>query len=130
VRTELIAGGSTDDPIFWQNQENLDASLLVVTGKDGGAEVYDLDGTRVQHFDVGQPNNGDVVYDSQGDIVAFSDREENQVVFPLRSDLGDSMGAIDTVSRKSMVGFCHPRQALFRRHRDEQGPQWCPLASG
>lgn len=102
------AGGNADadDAAIWLHPRRPADSLVVTTAKDGGLDVHNLDGQRVQHIDVpeapgtgdrgGRFNNVDVVYDFDGgwDIVVVADRGRDQVrIYRIRPDAVGQGGA-------------------------------------
>src|SRR5690242_4061462 len=68
------AGGNAngDDPAIWVHPSDSGRSVVVTTAKEGGLNVYDLDGRQLQHFaapaapgpddEPGRFNNVDVTY--------------------------------------------------------------------
>jgi 3-phytase len=105
------AGGNADadDPAIWLHPRRPDASVVVATAKEGGLEVYRLDGRRLQHIAApaapgpedapGRFNNVDLVYgfDVGGrrvDLAVVSDRGRDRVRFyaidPARAAAGQA----------------------------------------
>ena len=99
--------GDVDDPAIWVHPTNSAQSLIVVTLKDGGLRVYDLQGNRVQSISPGplshdlsgqsRYNNVDIVYGfraadgSSIDLAVASDRGQDLVrVFQID---GSSIGS-------------------------------------
>ncbi|MEU4512492.1 phytase [Nonomuraea wenchangensis] len=81
------AGGNSngDDPAIWVHPSDSGRSVVVTTAKEGGLNVYDLDGRQLQHFaapaapgpddEPGRFNNVDVTYGFGGrDLAIVSDR--------------------------------------------------------
>ncbi|GAA2209032.1 phytase [Nonomuraea monospora] len=81
------AGGNSngDDPAIWLHPSDSGKSVVVTTAKEGGLNVYDLDGQQLQHFaapaapgpddEPGRFNNVDVTYGFGGrDLAIVSDR--------------------------------------------------------
>ncbi|MEZ7127417.1 phytase [Nonomuraea sp. AD125B] len=81
------AGGNAngDDPAIWVHPSDSGRSVVVTTAKEGGLNVYDLDGRPLQHFaapaapgpddEPGRFNNVDVTYGFAGrDLAIVSDR--------------------------------------------------------
>ncbi|MEV4284428.1 phytase [Nonomuraea bangladeshensis] len=81
------AGGNAngDDPAIWVHPSDSGRSVVVTTAKEGGLNVYDLDGRQLQHFaapaapgpddEPGRFNNVDVTYGFGGrDLAIVSDR--------------------------------------------------------
>ncbi|MBW9094836.1 phytase [Microbacterium jejuense] len=92
------AGGSAvgDDPAIWVHPQDPAASIVIVTAKEGGLRVYDLDDEEVQSLAAtpapradgvaGRYNNVDIAYDvplngSQVDVAVVSDRYNDQLRF-------------------------------------------------
>ncbi|MEU6795925.1 phytase [Nonomuraea wenchangensis] len=81
------AGGNAngDDPAIWVHPSDSGKSVVVTTAKEGGLNVYDLDGRQLQHIaapaapgpddEPGRFNNVDVTYGFGGrDLAIVSDR--------------------------------------------------------
>ncbi|MGW5158614.1 phytase [Nonomuraea wenchangensis] len=81
------AGGNSngDDPAIWVHPSDSGKSVVVTTAKEGGLNVYDLDGRPLQHIaapaapgpddEPGRFNNVDVTYGFGGrDLAIVSDR--------------------------------------------------------
>ncbi|AQZ61861.1 probable phytase [[Actinomadura] parvosata subsp. kistnae] len=88
------AGGNAngDDPAIWVDPDDDEDSVIVTTAKEGGLNVYDLDGQQLQHFDApaapgpddenGRFNNVDTTYGFAGkDLAVVSDRGRDQLRF-------------------------------------------------
>lgn len=87
---------SGDDPAIWVHPEDSDASLVIVTAKEGGLRVYDLADDELQSLPataapradgaVGRYNNVDIAYDVEFageriDVAVVSDRYNDQLRF-------------------------------------------------
>lgn len=103
------AGGNadTDDPAIWVNGEHKRRSLVIVTEKEAGLVVFDLDGEVLQEISAPPPpgagdapgrfNNVDLVYDvplgedhEQTDLAVVSDRGRDQVrIYAIDEDAAD-----------------------------------------
>lgn len=85
-----------DDPAIWVHPEDPDASLVIVTAKEGGLRVYDLHDDEVQSLaatvppradrGLGRYNNVDIAYGislggGQVDVAVVSDRYNDQLRF-------------------------------------------------
>ncbi|WP_172979684.1 phytase [Agromyces agglutinans] len=85
-----------DDPAIWVGAEGTDSSLVIVTAKEGGLRVYDLDSTEVQSLPAtvapradgaaGRYNNVDIAYGVEFggrtvDVAVVSDRYNDQLRF-------------------------------------------------
>ncbi|MEV4222269.1 phytase [Nonomuraea sp. NPDC049725] len=88
------AGGNAngDDPAIWVDPDDDEDSVVVTTAKEGGLNVYDLDGDLTQHIDApaapgpddenGRFNNVDVAYGFAGkDLAVVSDRGRDHLRF-------------------------------------------------
>ncbi|GAB2842531.1 phytase [Actinocorallia aurea] len=88
------AGGNAnaDDPALWVHPSQSGRSLVLGTAKEGGLDVYRLDGSLVQHFaappapgeddENGRFNNVDVVYGLGGrDVAVVTDRGRDTLRF-------------------------------------------------
>jgi 3-phytase len=87
---------SGDDPAIWVHPEDDDASVVVVTAKEGGLRVYDLAGVELQSLAAtvapradgidGRYNNVDIAYGLEldgetVDVAVVSDRYNDQLRF-------------------------------------------------
>jgi 3-phytase len=87
---------SGDDPVIWVHPEDSARSLVVVTAKEGGLRIYDVDAHEVQSLRAtpaprgdgvdGRYNNVDIAYDlplggKPTDIAVVSDRYNDQLRF-------------------------------------------------
>ncbi len=93
-----------DDPAIWINPDDPSKSLIVATLKEGGLDVYTLDGKLLQHIAAapapacsyplescndnapGRPNNADIIYDfelsdTKIDVIVVSERGLDKLVF-------------------------------------------------
>lgn len=85
-----------DDPAIWVHPGDADASLVIVTAKEGGLRVYDLDDDELQSLHatvapradgaVGRYNIVDIAYDiefggERVDVAVVSDRYNDQLRF-------------------------------------------------
>ncbi len=73
-----------DDVAIWVHPEDPAASRLIVTEKDAGLAVYDLEGQLVQVLGAGSPNNVDLRYafpwpDGSGAIVTAGYRSSDSL---------------------------------------------------
>lgn len=90
LRTEKTPN-DTDDPAIWFNKTNPEESLVFGTDKDelnGGVYAFDLKGKIINEKSLtglSYPNNVDVSYGfklndfSSTDLIAFTEREKNQI---------------------------------------------------
>ena len=98
ARLDDIEGhiNDADDPAIWAHPEDLSKSLVIVTLKKGGLDVYDLQGNRIQHVtpkpipgvaaNPARFNNVDIVFgmpmqDAKVDVAVVSDRYNDMVRF-------------------------------------------------
>ena len=87
---------SGDDPAIWVHPSDSDDSIVIVTAKEGGLRVYDLDSTEVQSLSAtpapradgvdGRFNNVDIAYGLElggrtVDVAVVSDRYNDQLRF-------------------------------------------------
>ena len=92
------AGGnaSGDDPAIWVHPGDSSRSIVVVTAKEGGLRVYDLESNELQSLPAtpapradgvdGRYNNVDIAYDlrlggERVDVAVVSDRYNDQLRF-------------------------------------------------
>lgn len=80
----------TDDPAIWVNPEDVSKSIIFGTDKETNGAIYafDLDGKIIEEKtirNIERPNNVDLTYgftindSTKVDIIAFTEREKNQV---------------------------------------------------
>lgn len=80
----------TDDPAIWVNSEDVSKSIIFGTDKETNGAIYafDLDGKIIEEKtirNIERPNNVDLTYgftindSTKVDIIAFTEREKNQV---------------------------------------------------
>lgn len=87
---------SGDDPAIWVHPGDADDSIVIVTAKEGGLRVYDLDDDELQSLPatvapradgaLGRYNNVDIAYDiefdgERVDVAVVSDRYNDQLRF-------------------------------------------------
>ncbi|MCW2815421.1 MAG: 3-phytase [Nocardioides sp.] len=100
------AGGDADadDPAIWVHPTRVGRSVVLGTLKNGGLDVYDLRGRRLQHVDTpaapgpdleaGRFNNVDLASDSPlGDLAVVTDRGRDRLRFYRVSARGAAAGA-------------------------------------
>ncbi|MBM7831792.1 3-phytase [Agromyces cerinus] len=92
------AGGNAvgDDPAIWVNPDDTDESIVIVTAKEGGLRVYDLESDELQSLPAtvapradgteGRYNNVDIAYGvelagERVDVAVVSDRYNDQLRF-------------------------------------------------
>jgi myo-inositol-hexaphosphate 3-phosphohydrolase len=92
--------GDMDDPAIWLHPTDAALSAVVAAMKEGGLEVYDLDGNLLQSIspDGVRYNNVDIVYgvplgDATVDLIAATDRYGDKFAFfavdPVTRELSD-----------------------------------------
>ncbi len=85
------AGDAADDPAIWVHLTDPTRSLIIGTNKQEGLGVYALDGSLVNYYAFGKPNNVDVRYGfplggRSVDIAATEDRSNDSIrVFEIDS---------------------------------------------
>ena len=83
--------GDADDPAIWVHPTDAAQSLVVAVLKEGGLDVYDLDGKLLQHivYEGVRYNNVDLIYgfplgDTTVDLAVASDRyKDNLAIFAI-----------------------------------------------
>lgn len=93
---DLGGNASGDDPAIWVHPSDRDGSLVIVTAKEGGLRVYDLEAAEVQSLAAapapradgvdGRYNNVDIAYGltlggRTADVAVVSDRYNDQLRF-------------------------------------------------
>ena len=107
---------AADDPAFWYNQNQPEASVIYGTNKKGGIYVYDLSGRELAYYPVGMINNIDirqkvVIGSDTVDILGGSNRTDNSIVlFEIENGslkpLLEENFVIDTADIDEVYGFC------------------------
>ncbi|MBN2649509.1 MAG: phytase [Prolixibacteraceae bacterium] len=106
---------AADDPAIWIHPDSVELSRIIGTDKKGGLAVYDMRGTQLFYYPLGNLNNVDVRYDfplngDTIDIVAASNRSTHSItVCKMNID-----GSIDILAEDEIVssmkdevyGFC------------------------
>lgn len=117
VETQPVADANdaADDPAIWIHPVNPMESLLICTNKQSGLIIYDLNGSEVGFYAIGEANNVDI---RQGislggettiDIAAGSNRSDNTIfILAIQSE-----GKLSDISSRKIVsglsevyGFC------------------------
>ncbi len=97
---DVVEGSDSDDPAIYVHPDDIEASLVITTLKNGGLAVYDLDGQEIQKIypDDIRYNNVDLVYgfNLDGEIIdlaVVSDRRNDTLAIfkidPSRQQLTD-----------------------------------------
>ena len=125
VETEPVNAGSTedaaDDPAIWYNQQNPSKSLIYGSNKKGGLIVTNLEGKKVNHYDLGSINNVDIHYkfaynDSYVTLLGCSNRSTQAInLFIIQpggdlNQLRDPSFAMDSTRIDDIYGFCFGRE--------------------
>ena len=77
---------AADDPAIWVNEASPGDSLILGTDKQGGLQVFDLDGNQLEYLAVGKLNNVDLrsnPYYDGSTIVVSSQREPARLIMLL-----------------------------------------------
>lgn len=115
------AGDAADDPAIWQNVNNPSQSRILGTDKQGGLQVYDLEGKETQYLAVGRLNNVDIRPDfmwgnRRVDVAVATNRDQNSLhVFAIDQQTGkvSVLGEVAT-TLKDIYGLC-----LYQNHQKE-----------
>ncbi|MEA3523916.1 MAG: phytase [Campylobacterota bacterium] len=98
AETEAVLndGDAADDPAIWVHPENPYKSLIIGTNKkNGGLEVYDLSGKRIQSLVDGKFNNVDLRYG-----MSLSGKATDIIIASNRTDDTLAIYAVDSMSLK------------------------------
>ncbi len=74
---------AADDPAIWVNDASPNNSLILGTDKQGGLQIFDLYGNKIEYLDVGRINNVDLranPYNESSTIVVASQRDPARLV--------------------------------------------------
>jgi 3-phytase len=124
---------SGDDPAIWVHPRHRDASIVIVTAKEGGLRVYDLDGVELQSIAAtpapradgvdGRYNNVDIAYGlrlagKKVDIAVVSDRFNDQLRFWVIDPAGAESAAplIEVTAPELPFLFNPDRAAVDEEH--------------
>lgn len=122
VSTDLVPslGDAADDPAIWVNPKQPAQSRVLGTDKQGGLQVFDLNGKSLQYLPVGRLNNVDLRQDvllgkQRRDIAVATNRDHNSLhVFSINPKNGQvSVLAELPTTLQDIYGIC-----LFK---DKQG---------
>lgn len=104
---DLGGNASGDDPAIWVHPSDRDRSLVIVTAKEGGLRVYDLEAAELQSLAAapapradgvdGRYNNVDIAYGLSlggrtADVAVVSDRYNDQLRFFVIDPAGSAAG--------------------------------------
>lgn len=92
--TDPFRSGDADDPAIWLHPTDAALSLVITALKDGGGDVYDLDGQLLQEIapEGARYNNVDLIYGfvlggAAADLAVFSDRyTDNLAIYRINPD--------------------------------------------
>jgi 3-phytase len=124
---------SGDDPAIWVHPEDSEASIVIVTAKEGGLRVYDLDGQQLQSIVAtpaprddgvdGRYNNVDIAYGLQVgsetiDVAVVSDRFNDQLRFWAVDPAGSSAAVplAEVTALEQPFLFNPDREAVDEEH--------------
>lgn len=106
---------AADDPAFWYNERNPDASLIYGSNKKGGIYAYNLSGKELNYYPVGEVNNIDVrrhvnLGSGHLDVLGGSNRTDNSIYIMAIDAAGalSHLGSlvIDASFVDEVYGFC------------------------
>ena len=112
---EDVEEDAADDPAFWFNEQNPEASVIYGSNKKGGIYSYDLTGSTLNYYPVGEVNNIDVrskvaIGPEVFDIIGGSNRSDNSIYLMKIDSIGalSTLGSliIDTTFIDEVYGFC------------------------
>ena len=121
VETVPVAAQKTDDaaddPTIWYNKVAPSESIVFGSNKKGGIVSYDLQGEKINYYEVGNVNNVDVTYDFQHegrkiDLLGGSNRSSQGIdIFEISADgtlnnLSGDRFLMDTTVIDDIYGFC------------------------
>ncbi|KVV04215.1 MULTISPECIES: phytase [unclassified Pseudomonas] len=133
VQTDPVVsqGDAADDPAIWLHPHDLALSRVLGTNKKNGLEVYDLQGRRVQHLEVGRLNNVDVRPDFKlgtrtVDLAVATNRDHNSLsVFSIDRATGEVRAAGEVPTPlKDIYGLClfkAPTGEIYSFANDKDG---------
>jgi 3-phytase len=124
---------SGDDPAIWVHPDDRNASIVIITAKEGGLRVYDLDGAERQSIVAtpapradgvdGRYNNVDIAYGLRlggrtVDVAVVSDRYNDQLRFWVIDPAGaDAAAPLTEVTAPELPFLFNPdRAALDEEH--------------
>ena len=118
AQTEPVnrAGDAADDPAIWVNSRKPGESRILGTDKQGGLQVFDLWGTRLQDLRVGRLNNVDVRsnfrHGEETIAIAVASNRDNESLHLFRIDPND--GEVSVIGEaptkhKDIYGLCMGR---------------------
>lgn len=123
VSSDLVPslGDAADDPAIWVNPKQPAQSRVLGTDKQGGLQVFDLNGKSLQYLPVGRLNNVDLRQDvllgkQRMDIAVATNRDHNSLhVFSINPKNGQvSVLAELPTTLQDIYGIC-----LFKNQQGE-----------
>jgi len=121
VETKPVEASSlddaADDPAIWVNPANPSSSLIYGSNKKGGLAVYNLEGTEVAYYPIGNINNVDILYDfplenSLITLLGCSNRSQQSIdLFRINpgdgklENIAESVLKVDTGKIDDIYGF-------------------------
>ncbi len=137
------ASSSGDDPAIWVHPRNSYKSIVIVTAKEGGLRVYDLESRELQTLAAteaprgdgvaGRYNNVDIAYDIRlarrtVDVAVVSDRYNDQLRFFVIDPAGAAATAplTEVTAAEQMFLFNPDRQAVDEGHSAYGLAVWQP----
>jgi 3-phytase len=128
---------SGDDPAIWVHPGNPSRSIIIVTAKEGGLRVYDLDSREIQFIAAepaprsdgvnGRYNNVDIAYDvtvvsEAADVAVVSDRYNDQLRFFAIDPAGaDAPTPLHEVTAPEQTFLFNPDRAAVDEERSAYG---------
>lgn len=111
------ADDAADDPAIWYNSANPSESVVYGSNKKGGIVAYNLEGTMIKYYPVGNVNNVDVTYGfyyngRKIDMLGCSNRSTQGIdIFEIAADgslvnISANMFLMDTALVDDIYGFC------------------------
>ena len=139
------AGGNTsgDDPAIWVHPGDSSRSIVIVTAKEGGLRIYDLESNELQSLPAtpapradgvdGRYNNVDIAYDLRlggktVDVAVVSDRYNDQLrFFAIDPDGADAATPLREVTAPEQAFLFNPdRAAVDEEHTAYGVAVWQP----
>ena len=139
VETQPVthSGDAADDPAIWINPSDPALSTIIGTDKQGGLDVYDLSGTRLQHLAHGNMNNVDIrsgfsLGGQTVDLVTAGNRSNNTLAIYRVDPVSRLLVSVNarTISTGTMYGSCMYRSPtsgkyyFFQNNQSGVVKQW------
>ncbi len=119
--TPTVMDGA-NDPAIWVNRENVENSLIVASGLEGGIELYDLSGERVAEIDDRPVTLVDVHYgfplgSEKVDIVIALDIAESALIaYAIDSEGLREISSQPFATEAEIEGLCIYRSPLSNKY--------------